>query len=332
MKISLKEFKKRFIDDFIEIHWRQWSALGVSSYVEPENNWLIDLEALIVSTLNIGLEDMRLLNSATEWILKYKEWISFQRLKRILKLYIEIPENQNNKSIPMLNPDAAVFLGKILSNESLKNWIVNKSGAQEKQNTQYEKILKNFQVRGITTEPILTNPPSLQLKLRAIFGTDARSEVMLYFLTQKRGNSNSIAKKVYYDQKGIYRILVKWSKAGILTTIKGSKEISYALEKKERWLTALDIEKIPSYLDWVKTLRFFNIILNSISQKPFSEDEYLLSSLFRDISGEAKSIGECFDISFPECSRYSGEEYFSPFAMRILEIFEIIKNYKKRVE
>ncbi len=84
MEASLREFKGKFYNALLDIHWKHWTALGVASHVKPEKTWIIDLEPLIVSTLAIGLQDKRLLSSSTEWLIKNGEWINLSRLKRIL--------------------------------------------------------------------------------------------------------------------------------------------------------------------------------------------------------------------------------------------------------
>jgi hypothetical protein len=88
MSVSLKEFKEKIRNKLLEIHWKQWSALNVASHVPAENYWIIDLEALIISTLVIGLLDKRLLSVCIEWLIKNGEWVNFARLKRICKAFM----------------------------------------------------------------------------------------------------------------------------------------------------------------------------------------------------------------------------------------------------
>jgi hypothetical protein len=59
-----------------------------------------------------------------------------------------------------------------------------------------------------------------------------------------------------------------------------------------------------------------------ISTPPWSEDEYLLSSLFRDLSREAQSIGRVLDIKVLDPTSYLGKKYFGPFALGILKILK----------
>ncbi|RKY82730.1 hypothetical protein DRQ11_14060, partial [candidate division KSB1 bacterium] len=107
MEISLKEFKERFSEGLLEIHWKQWSALGVASHVEPERNWLIDLEALVLSTLVLGLKDARLLNASIEWLIKNGGWLSLQRIKRIAKVFTRPRAEFSSQFGPLL--DSATF-------------------------------------------------------------------------------------------------------------------------------------------------------------------------------------------------------------------------------
>jgi hypothetical protein len=85
----LKNFKEVLKENLLEIHWQQWSTLGVSSYVKETKN-IIDLEALIISSLLMGNYDKRLLFSCLEWIKNNKEWVSASRIKQIGKQFFKV--------------------------------------------------------------------------------------------------------------------------------------------------------------------------------------------------------------------------------------------------
>jgi hypothetical protein len=88
MEASLREFKEKFYNALLDIHWKQWVALGVASHVRPEKTWIIDLEPLVVSTLAIGLQDKPfiLIDGVA---VKKGEWINLSRLKRIVRVFLE---------------------------------------------------------------------------------------------------------------------------------------------------------------------------------------------------------------------------------------------------
>lgn len=320
MDLSLKEFKETFYDDLIEIHWKHWTSLGVSSHVKPEKKWIIDLEPLILSTLAIGLHDKRLLSSSVEWLIKNGEWMNLSRLKRNFKIFTEqVPGLKG----PSLTPKIFELFVSIYEKATHKKIVLGKYdayGSEENVIREYERFFDTFKVRSVTTEPKLQHPPLIQLLLRNIFGVDARTEILIYLLANASGNSNSIAKEIYYNQKNIYTILEKWSRSQIVTKISEQKIPRYSINRKKELLHALGLKEIPNYLNWTRTFLFLNRLAKALSTPPWSEDEYLLSSFFRDLFKESKLIGKSLNLDIPEPVQHPGKGYFSPYASGILRL------------
>lgn len=256
MEIPLKEFKERFFDTLIEIHWRQWTALGVASHVAPEKTWTVDLEPLIISTLIIGLHDKRLLSSSIEWLTKNGEWINLSRLKRIAKVFSErMPELK----APTLYPEILELFIDTYNRSArykIKYPRMDSYNAKDNVMNEYKAFFSRFKVRNVTTAPKLQLPSMIQLLLRSIFGVDARTEILIYLLTHEGGNSNSIAKEIFYNQKNIYTILERWSHAQMVTKIAEQKMPRYSLNRKKELLHAIGLKEMPEYLNWTKTLLF----------------------------------------------------------------------------
>ena len=320
MEMRLREFKEKFFDSLIEIHWRQWTTLGVTSHVKPEKTWIIDLDPLIISTLGIGLHDKRLLSLSIEWLTKNGEWINLSRLKRVVKVFSErLPELR----APSLYPEI-VELFVDTYNRSARYKInypkIDSYGAEGKGINNYKTFFSNFKVRNVTTEPKLQLPSMIQLLLRNIFGVDAHTEILIYLLAHEGGNSNSIAKEIFYNQKNIYTILERWSHAQMVTKISEQKMPRYSLNRKKELLHAIGLKEMPNYLNWTRTFLLLGGLAKAISIPPWSDDEYLLSSLFRDSFNETKSIGRSLQINIPEPSHYPGKQFFSPFALGVVSI------------
>ncbi len=320
MEIPLTEFKERFFDNLIEIHWRQWTTLGVAFHVKPEKAWVVDLEPLIISTLTIGLHDKRLLSSSIEWLIKNGEWINLSRLKRIVKVFSEpLPELK----APAFYPEIlGLFVDTYNRNAryKIKYPKTDSYNAEDNVMNDYKTFFNHFKVRNVTTAPKLQLSSLIQLLLRNIFGVDARTEILIYLLTHEGGNSNSIAKEIYYNQKNIYTILEKWSHAQMVTKMSDQKIPRYSLNRKKELLHAIGPKEIPNYLSWTRTFLLLARLAKALSIPPWSDDEYLLSSLFRDSFNETKSIGRLLRINIPEPSHYPGRQFFSPFALGVLSI------------
>jgi hypothetical protein len=325
MEIPLKEFKERFFDTLIEIHWRQWTALGVASHVAPEKTWTVDLEPLIISTLIIGLHDKRLLSSSIEWLTKNGEWINLSRLKRIVKVFSErMPELK----APTLYPEILELFIDTYNRSArykIKYPRMDSYNAKDNVMNEYKAFFSRFKVRNVTTAPKLQLPSMIQLLLRSIFGVDARTEILIYLLTHEGGNSNSIAKEIFYNQKNIYTILERWSHAQMVTRMSDQKILGYSLNRKKELLLAIGLKEMPNYLNWTKTFLLLDRLAKAISIPPWSDDEYLLSSLFRDSFNEGKSIGRLLHINIPDPTHHPGKQFFSPFALGVLGVLTKLK-------
>jgi hypothetical protein len=59
-----------------------------------------------------------------------------------------------------------------------------------------------------------------------------------------------------------------------------------------------------------------------VTISPWCDDEYLLSSFFRDLFNESKSIGKSLNIDVPQPDHHPGKQYFSPFALGVLSILK----------
>lgn len=325
MELSLREFKKKFFDDLLEVHWRHWTALGVASHVNPERYWAIDLEALILSTLTNGLYDKRLLSSSLEWLAKNSEWINISRLKRIIKTF--------TKPVPglkkfLLAPEIIHLLVNA-SNKYSRNKIVlpepNPAFTDDDVFESYKRTFEHFKIRGVVTKPRLQNPSLLQLLLRGIFGVDARSEILIYLLGNESGNSNAIAKEVFFNQRNVYSILERWAEAGMVIKIPEPRATRYSLNRGKELLNTVGLKEMPNYLNWTGTFLLLDQIAQGLVTSPWSEDEYLLSSFFRELLNEMKSLGKNLSVKVPEPNSYEGKRYFAPFARSILNILKQLR-------
>ena len=316
MAISLNVFKDQFSEIFLQLHWRHWASLGVSSSLREETARPIDLEALLVSTLSVGEHDIRLLSAAVEWIIENHEWINFSRVKRIGGLFTE-----TGKQIPspLINVSTITNVNSILSRFGRKEIPLPK---RETSSGSDEEGLRDFQMRGVVTPPQIRKPSLAQLHLRGVFGINARAEVLLYLVANDAGNSHRIAKEIACDQKSVYRILERWAKTGLVEKTTGQRAGAYSLSNKKSWLELFDLGQHSGYINWIRLFHVFAATMKTLNCSPWQEDEYLLSSFFRNILNDFKSVGKSVEITFPDPSLHPGPDFFSPVASKILELLE----------
>jgi hypothetical protein len=265
--MSPKRFRAELRESLLELHWRQWCALGVAGQVEPENHWVVDLEALVVSVSQFGQADARLLKRTKEWLAFNREWVSTPRLRRIGHAFNSTMDSE------ALVPDAATR-GRT-------------------------KVMK----------PVVTQPVLLQLQLRALFGMDARADVFGYLLFNKSGNSSSIARALYVDQKRVYNILERWSAAGVVRRAPGG----YSLVPDAVPAAVVEARDRTEWLNWTTTCLALTRLHESLA-KAATDDRYILASLARDVRAALEPQAAAVGVNLASADRYPGAAYFEPFA------------------
>ena len=279
----LKDFKEELFERLLSIHWRQWNALGASGHGDEEKKWIIDLEALLVSSINLARREKRLSQFIHNWERQNKEWINYSRMKHIVHYFMK---QNTDKKIDFFSEN--IFT---TNSEHLK--------------------------KSVCADVVPKKRSLLQFTLRGIFGINARAETYLYLFFNKIGNSNEIARHIYFDQKIVYRILERWTEINFVH----KQKKGYALKN----YSLIDYTKGQSYyLDWVKIFVLLNMIIEVLNKDPWQNELYLLSSFFRDITEDAQEVGHYFNIEFPDPVLYKGTEFFEPFIESVLELLKKI--------
>ncbi len=265
--MSSNRFRAELRESRLELHWRQWCALGVAAQVEPEGRWVVDLEALAVSTMALGQEDARLSRLAQEWLALNREWVSTARLRRIGRAF-----------------------GDGLTT-SASGPLVGSRG------------------RAKVAEPVVTQPVLLQLRLRALLGMDVRADVFGYLLFHKDGNSSSIARAIYVDQRRVYDVLDRWGAAGVVRRVPGG----HSLVPEAVPAMAAEAREQTEWHNWAATYLALDRLDKSLGRVP-AGDRYMASSLARDIRAEIEPQAAAVGVSMAPADRYPGAAYFEPFA------------------
>jgi len=166
------------------------------------------------------------------------------------------------------------------------------------------------------TSPVLTLPVLLQLRLRALFGIDARADVFCYLLYNDSGNSSSIARVLRLHQKSVYEVLERWAEAGVVQRL----HRGYALNPEA---VPPSVREVVSsgmrWLDWTSVYRALGRLLAAMAAAD-TNDPYIASSLFRDVQPEFAGLAHSLGLRLPPAGRYPAAEYFGPFAKVVSDI------------
>lgn len=319
---SLKSCKKKYQEELLSIHWRQWTALGIFSTLEQEKRSAVDLEALFLSTIYMGIADKRLLTIAFEWILKNREWINLSRINRIARRYITIDQELKRSlvSTEVLSLVQNLLKSAVGSRKRDPDLsLAMEAASTYESNAIYHNAVSLARRRKTAVAPGLQQPCLIQLFLRGIFGINARAELLLFLLEREQGNSSSIAREIGFDQKIVYRLLEQWNLTGL---VEKTKDRNYRLRSAGIGDALLPYSTLPRHINWINGFHVLNRIHAALDTPHISEDRYLLASFFRDILPDARALADPVDHSFSDERLYQGEEYCSIFMTEALKLLD----------
>jgi hypothetical protein len=198
-----------FAEQATALAWGAWVELGVSGWTETHTDWAIDPEPLIVFTAFLGDEDARLRDETTDWCVRNWRHVSKTRLKNLVR---EQP--------PAVRSTFGAFAATVGEHAGVV-W-------------PYSTEPRRFTVTGRSSAPQLDKPSMVWLRLRAMFGIGARTEILRYFLSQEDGRSSaaSISAATNYTKRNVAEECDALAHAGVLSVRPMGNRFYYSLAKR----------------------------------------------------------------------------------------------------
>lgn len=139
-------------DALVQRAWAQWIALGVSAVGPAEEN-VIDPEALVSLTADLGDADARLRDTSIDWCIAYGRYVNTTRLRRVLD---------------------EVGTGA----QAIGEYAATVAAAGGPRWPMASDPRPGYRSRGKARLEHLDSTPRLNLRLRAAFGVNARADVL----------------------------------------------------------------------------------------------------------------------------------------------------------
>lgn len=295
MSTSLGAFRDELLDALLGFVWRQWAAIGVPAKTSGADRYCVDPEALFALTCSVGRYDPRLFDEALDWLVKYERLISTQRLRTLFqkKLFSGVC--------------VAGAVASFLKQETgMKRWeMIATQGRREQENTGLFFLRDSralpvigesdagFLHAGFVREAVRLrrhatlrtegNSPIL-LRLRGLFGVNARCEILLYLMTHQAGYPRAIARQTFYAQKTIHDALDDMRLSRYVQSSRTGRERRYRVESSALSNALLD-GNTPAWMNWPVVLGALERAWISIDAIAFKElDPMLQISQGRSIS------------------------------------------------
>jgi hypothetical protein len=311
------DFALTYQTKLLDVHWRQWRALGVTYRVPPETHWILDLEALFVSSLTMCIHDSQLLAACIEWLARNREWINLPRFKCIIKTFA----TPLSDSFGALLPTSVL---KLLENTLRQYGFALTFGAVKSGNkhTQmyaaYEEVFKTFSMQDIVPKlAYIRSPVLLQLSLRASYGNHARTETFLYLLLKKQGDLRSIASEICYSEKTVYKVLERWRTSGFVKKIQDDYIVT-----TPSWHDFWTYGEDQGYMNWVRIFHILDHVQMLFTTELWRNDPEAMALAFRVLAKETECIAADLNIRMPDPKIHPAEEYYSLFTSSLQEILD----------
>lgn len=228
----MKTMKEEFDYYLAGIAWNAWRELGVAGTDRFYGNCLIQPEELIILTAVISECDPRLRDEALDWISQYHECISVSRLRTFLRGMDADEVHSFSQFAAALN---SVSSAKWPSEEEVAHFTPELSG---------KSLL-----------PALEAPSLLMLRLRNLFGTGAKADILTHFLTRNGMHfSASDLSEVGYSKRSLMTALDHLATSGVLVVTNVRNKKNYELRKPKE--LQVIVGKLPKMAPpWIKILQ-----------------------------------------------------------------------------
>ena len=259
--MSLKIFRNEFLETLLRFLWREWTALGVAGHERLAFHHVVDPEALLLFTCSLGRYDQRLFDEVIDWLTRNGRFLNIQRMRNILRreafsggeVLSAVADWLSQRDDPM----KWKLLAKMAHEEDeCKTLFYLPDGRPLPQSPENDET---FIGHGFIRSPVIprgyshTFPadatPCLVLKMRALFGVNARCDILAYLAMNSIGHPREVARELYYSQKAIHDVMTDMACSGIIHSSRGARERTFRITPDSLpFLT--DRMDAPRWVNW----------------------------------------------------------------------------------
>lgn len=275
MPTSFQHFRDRLLRHFLDFLWHQWSTLGVAGQQSIEDDRLIDPEALLLATMRFGRYDSRLLDEVIDWLNSNGTRINLQRLRRLhgqwpladLRVMTAISTILSKQS--MMRKWASIS-GPIPAEVAPEPLFISLDGIalpifhQPDPDFHRHGLLRGpLEFRRMSRSPDPRRAANLLCSLRALFGVNARAEIIAWLLAHESGHPAAIARDTGYFSKSVQHTLNEMVDSGHIHSRRDGREKIFWV-KPSAWNFLVTWSQPLGFARWVDWMPIFSAITTFI--------------------------------------------------------------------
>lgn len=261
MEMSLKVFRDNYLETLLRFLWREWSALGVAGQNSTPLRHVVDPEALLLFTCSLGRYDQRLFDEVMDWLVKNGRFLSIQRIRNILHrerfhggaVLSAVADWLSQREDPTKWKLLARMEASKDKHQALFHLPDGRPMPQLADND--ATFLKHGFLRGSVTQRgySQTFPADVVscrfLGMRALFGVNARCDVLTYLALNGAGHPREVARELYYSQKAIHDVMTDMACSAVVQSSRGARERTFRIASGALpFLTGAG--ETPGWINW----------------------------------------------------------------------------------
>lgn len=301
MPISFQNSLNQLTQRMVDLLWHQWSSIGVAGYARPDDKRIIDPEALILATTRYGRYDSRLMDESVDWLMKFGNRISVQRLQGLHKNWPAVADSRVLAAIAeVLAGNVAhrkwrVLIKEAASSSKPETFFTSIDGKPATKPKKADPIFAKhgllrgpLELRGMSQAPDPESPQNLIFAMRALLGVNGRAEIMTWLLTHESGHPAAIARSTGYFSKSIQQILNEMTESGQVSSIRIGREKHFSVSHRKQWQALLcpateDAASFPEWVDWMPLFSVVTHFAKTIGKPGIDEtSEHFQAAKLRD--------------------------------------------------
>jgi hypothetical protein len=281
--MSISQLRDDLQKGLVDFLWDEWGQMGVSTDSQRRDDWAMDPEALLLLTFEVARAEPRLFAEVLDWMLVNEKLISVQRLRNLAedeadRALVEAVigwlgqgrrrERLKAKPGPTVEPQA-FYRGSRLET-------VDPDPAFEAQGF----LMPRTEPSGKSQAPDVRLPINLAFNLRRLLGVSVRAEAVRVLLTVDSPwmNVQALAESTAYTKRNVQETLTSLALDGFVSQVGIHNENRYAISRA-RWASFLELDPLPSSIDWPQVSRAFRVILRGLIDLADQDlSEYILMS------------------------------------------------------
>jgi len=232
----------QYNDRLCALLWSLWTELGASGWNAGNPDRAIDPEPLIIATAALSDLDPRLHDEAVDWCIRYGHFVSGARLRNLIARAPESVQHAYGE-----------FAATVAAHSTLR-W----PGATH---------LRNYRPTGRSEIRDFSKGSLIVLRLRALFGVGARSEIVKIFLSRPEEAfiASALSTPAGYSKRNVADALESLCQGGLLESTSVHNQIHYRLKSQKELKQFVGLQPMD-FPDWTLIFPLFIFLRDLIQQ------------------------------------------------------------------